>query len=170
MNTGENIPLQPHRALENMPISSCEETVMDRIDVLLKKESNIYNMWLHQQHRTRAKCSSTDMPSCTVDGNLHGDLRHLTLARHASISLQSKLSADNNSPKVIYDHSKQTDQARYDQQEADLAEQLKTEEIYRLRMSDWSYRIVDFFGASREIVDVAFNYLDRFLALEKFSW
>lgn len=42
--------------------------------------------------------------------------------------------------------------------------------IRRLRMSDWSYSIVDLFGASRDIVAVAFNYLDRFLALERHSW
>ncbi|GFH44687.1 hypothetical protein CTEN210_01161 [Chaetoceros tenuissimus] len=30
-------------------------------------------------------------------------------------------------------------------------------------MSSWSYRIVDYFGASREIVSIAFNYLDRFI-------
>jgi|AntRauTorckE5430_2_1112549.scaffolds.fasta_scaffold10294_1 hypothetical protein len=42
--------------------------------------------------------------------------------------------------------------------------------IYRLRMADWSYRIIDYFGASREIVAIAFDYLDRFLDSGVFLW
>ena len=47
---------------------------------------------------------------------------------------------------------------------------LLADEICRLRMSDWCYKICDYIGASREIVAVAFNYLDRFLTAEKYSW
>ena len=47
---------------------------------------------------------------------------------------------------------------------------LLADEICRLKMSDWCYKICDFLGASREIVAVAFNYLDRFLTAEKYIW
>ena len=46
----------------------------------------------------------------------------------------------------------------------------QVESIYRLRMSSWCYSICDYIGASRHIVAVAFNYLDRFLEVEKYSW
>jgi hypothetical protein len=42
--------------------------------------------------------------------------------------------------------------------------------IYRLRMSEWSYRVIDYFGVSREIVAISFDYLDRFIDSEVFSW
>ena len=45
-----------------------------------------------------------------------------------------------------------------------------TDATYRLRMSSWSYRIVDYFGASREIVSIAFNYLDRFIDSGVYCW
>ena len=45
-----------------------------------------------------------------------------------------------------------------------------TDATYRLRMSSWSYKIVDYFGASREIVSIAFNYLDRFIDSGVYSW
>jgi len=49
------------------------------------------------------------------------------------------------------------------------------DDIYRLRMSEWSYRVVDYFGVSREIVAISFDYLDRFIDSEVidsevFSW
>lgn len=52
----------------------------------------------------------------------------------------------------------------------DPTQHLDVEEIYRLRMSDWCYKICDFIKAGRHIVPVAFNYLDRFLAVEKYTW
>ena len=42
--------------------------------------------------------------------------------------------------------------------------------VSRKRMCEWCYRIIDLIGASREIVVVAFNYLDRFLARNIFAW
>lgn len=44
------------------------------------------------------------------------------------------------------------------------------EGVYRLRMSDWCYKICDYIKASRHIVSIAFNYVDRFLAVEKYTW
>jgi len=38
----------------------------------------------------------------------------------------------------------------------------KIDDSCRLKMSEWSYKIVDFLPANREIVAVAFNYIDRF--------
>ncbi len=49
-------------------------------------------------------------------------------------------------------------------------EKRKIEATYRLRMSAWSYSICDYIGASRYIVAVAFNYLDRYLIVGKYSW
>lgn len=46
----------------------------------------------------------------------------------------------------------------------------RTAAIYRLRMSDWCYKVCDFIEANRQIVAIAFNYLDRFLAIERYSW
>ena len=46
----------------------------------------------------------------------------------------------------------------------------ESDAIYRFRMSSWSYKIVDYFGASREIVSIAFNYLDRFIDSGVYSW
>ena len=42
--------------------------------------------------------------------------------------------------------------------------------VYHLRMSDWSYRIVDCFGVSREIVAISFDYLNRFIASNVLPW
>ena len=39
---------------------------------------------------------------------------------------------------------------------------------HRQDMCEWSYRIVDSFGGSRELVAIAQNYLDRFLTT--YSW
>ena len=49
-------------------------------------------------------------------------------------------------------------------------EDYESDAIYRFRMSSWSYKIVDYFGASREIVSIAFNYLDRFIDSGVYSW
>lgn len=45
-----------------------------------------------------------------------------------------------------------------------------TDETCRLKMSEWCYKICDYLGASRETVAIAFNYLDRFLTAERFTW
>uniref|UniRef100_A0A7S4RBU3 Cyclin-like domain-containing protein n=1 Tax=Ditylum brightwellii TaxID=49249 RepID=A0A7S4RBU3_9STRA len=37
------------------------------------------------------------------------------------------------------------------------------DEVCRQKMCEWSYRIVDYYSASREIVAIAFSFLDRFL-------
>jgi hypothetical protein len=39
---------------------------------------------------------------------------------------------------------------------------LDVDESCREKMCEWSYRICDHFNTSREIVAIAFNYLDRF--------
>mmetsp|Transcript_1084 Transcript_1084/g.1938 ORF Transcript_1084/g.1938 Transcript_1084/m.1938 type:complete len:506 (-) Transcript_1084:146-1663(-) len=41
------------------------------------------------------------------------------------------------------------------------AEEREKNALYRSRMSEWAYRIIDHFGASRENVAIAFEYLDR---------
>ena len=51
-----------------------------------------------------------------------------------------------------------------------VAEDDEIDDIYRLRMSEWSYRVIDCFGVSREIVAISFDYLDRFIDSEVFSW
>jgi len=56
-----------------------------------------------------------------------------------------------------------------------VAEDDEIDDIYRLRMSEWSYRVIDYFGVSREIVAISFDYLDRFIDSEVmdsevFSW
>jgi len=38
----------------------------------------------------------------------------------------------------------------------------------RTTMWEWCYRVVDHFGARRELVEISMNYLDRFL--DKFNW
>ena len=38
----------------------------------------------------------------------------------------------------------------------------------RTTMCEWCYRVVDHFGARRELVEISINYLDRFL--NKFNW
>jgi hypothetical protein len=37
-------------------------------------------------------------------------------------------------------------------------------------MSEWAYRIIDHFGASRENVAISFEYLDRFYASGLNTW
>jgi len=49
-------------------------------------------------------------------------------------------------------------------------EKKELDSVYHLRMSDWSHRIVDFFGVSREIVAISFDYLNRFIASNVFPW
>lgn len=44
----------------------------------------------------------------------------------------------------------------------DNSRSFKVDDCCRLKMSEWSYKIVDFLPANREIVAVAFNYIDRF--------
>jgi len=38
----------------------------------------------------------------------------------------------------------------------------------RTTMCEWCYRVVDHFGARRELVEISMNYLDRLL--DKFNW
>jgi catabolite regulation protein CreA len=49
-------------------------------------------------------------------------------------------------------------------------EKNELDSVYHLRMSDWSYRIVDCFGVSREIVAISFDYLNRFIASNVLPW
>ncbi len=51
-----------------------------------------------------------------------------------------------------------------------LFEKQRLEAIYRLRMGVWCYNICDCIKASRHIVAVAFNYLDRFLDAGNYLW
>jgi len=51
-----------------------------------------------------------------------------------------------------------------------LVSEDEVDAIYRLKMSEWSYRIIDYFGANREIVAISFDYLDRFIDSGIFSW
>ena len=55
-------------------------------------------------------------------------------------------------------------------QDDGLIQDYESDAIYRFRMSTWSYRIVDYFGANREIVTIAFNYLDRFIDSGVYCW
>ena len=50
----------------------------------------------------------------------------------------------------------------------DACQMFEVDASCRLKMSEWGFKIVDYFGACREIVAIAFDYLDRLL--EKYSW
>ena len=51
---------------------------------------------------------------------------------------------------------------------SDPSQDFVVDDICRQKMCEWSYRIVDHFGGSRELVAISQNYVDRFL--DQFRW
>ncbi len=51
---------------------------------------------------------------------------------------------------------------------ADTPEDFIVDDVCRQKMCEWSYRIVDHFSGSRELVAISQNYVDRFL--DKYRW
>ena len=52
--------------------------------------------------------------------------------------------------------------------EASSQEDFIVDDLCRQKMCEWSYRIVDHFNGSRELVAIAQNYVDRFL--DQYRW
>jgi hypothetical protein len=152
----EKISLQPLPNKYMALTSSCEETVTEQTRVMLKKESAIY--LVRSQHEGGDFLLKQKLNQMSL-----GDHQHSTDTEEdesiyqpstSKISLPGQYQHDRHSPQP----PRKKDTSPF---EAD--------NTCRLRMSDWSYKIVDFFGASRDIVAVAFNYLDRFMALPRHS-
>ena len=141
------LPLSP---LPRKPDSNeCSFTATeDQISAMMRKEnSSIY--YVNCSDKKQCNRSST---SCW-------------LCRQTSLQNFDNLSTSEEVQYIFHSPSSKTGHSCDDDKDPLLAD-----EICRLRMSDWCYKICDYIGASREIVAVAFNYLDRFLTAEKYSW
>ena len=151
----EKISLQPLPNKYMALRTSCEETVTEQTRAMLKKESAIYLV------RSQNEGGDVLLKQKLNQMSL-GDQQHSTDTEEDESIYQptSKISLPEQ-----YQHNRHSPQPpRKD------TSPFEADNTCRLRMSDWSYKIVDFFGASRDIVAVAFNYLDRFMALERHSW
>jgi hypothetical protein len=51
---------------------------------------------------------------------------------------------------------------------SDPDQEFIVDDLCRQKMCEWSYRIVDHFSGSRELVAIAQNYVDRFL--DQYRW
>ena len=116
---------------------------MDQIQALLKKEHSLKKINYH------------------LSNNKHGDrivdIRHIYVPRACSY----QTFADQRDHRCAYEEENIQEEQIQD---------YESDAIYRFRMSTWSYKVVDFFGASREIVTIAFNYLDRFIDSGVYCW
>jgi hypothetical protein len=54
------------------------------------------------------------------------------------------------------------------QMQSDPDQDFIVDQLCRQKMCEWSYRIVDHFNGSRELVAIAQNYVDRFL--DQYRW
>ncbi|GFH55987.1 hypothetical protein CTEN210_12463 [Chaetoceros tenuissimus] len=121
---------------------------MDQIQALLKKENSLKK--IHSLSSSYGELSN---------GNLsyykHGDgtikTRQIYVPQTCSYDDQT---VDQRDQRCVFEEENMDEEQIQD---------YESDAIYRFRMSSWSYRIVDYFGVSREIVSIAFNYLDRFI-------
>lgn len=127
---------------------------MDQIQALLKKEN-----CLKKINYLSSSCGEFSNGNVSNDKHVDEivDNRHIYVPRACSYQTV----ADQRDHRCAYEE-KNVEEEQIQDYESDA--------IYRFRMSTWSYRIVDFFGASREIVTIAFNYLDRFIDSGVYCW
>ena len=132
---------------------------MDQIKALLKKENSLKN-----NSHYPSSSSFEVLSNGNFSNNKHRDrsMEHIYVPRAYSYQ-------------TIADQRDHTSRCAYEEENTPLQEQgiqdaYESDAIYRFRMSAWSYRVVDFFGASRENVTIAFNYLDRFIDSGVYCW
>ena len=177
----DKIPLEPFSLTHSCQIlpPSCELTATDHIKALISNEMrniNIYSIFEEKEHQCYCCYHDDD------DDEEDADTLRSSTAQIAMLEIgveqldligsqtdreirdmdkkdqgKSVLSPNSHSDQRIMTHSL-------------CFQKRRVEATYRLRMSCWSYSICDFIGVSRYMVAIAFNYLDRFLAVEKFSW
>jgi hypothetical protein len=130
-----------------------EALLQDQISVLLRKQKSMTYQYLPPTDKEKHPFHTRRQPYDTNhnDFSLKCNVKNVPLA---DITQEPALTAEetvsSNAPSSIDN-------------------QIKADEICRLRMSEWCYKICDYLGASRSTVSIAFNYLDRFLAHEKYT-
>lgn len=67
----------------------------------------------------------------------------------------------------VYDHRQSPIMSQQQQYNDLLHQEQENDYICRKRMCEWSYQIVDSLGFHREVVAIAFNYLDRFTVFQQ---
>lgn len=134
--------------------NSCEAMAVDRIKVLITQESKkVYSV---------CQCRNIDIDhvSSLSPPAFQNEVEQITAGLMTALR-----ESPSRSTSPVFEHS-------YDCEEGYhySTQHIGIEGIYRLRMSDWCYKICDYIKVSRHIVSIACNYVDRFLAIEKYTW
>ena len=148
------IPLTPLAIPFDLNGNATDEAlIQDQISVLLRKQKSMTYQYLPPRHKEDLPFHARRQPYDTNhhDVPLKCNSKNVPLA---DISQEPALTAEET---VSSNPS------------SSIENQIKADEICRLRMSEWCYKICDYLGASRSTVSIAFNYLDRFLAHEKYT-
>ena len=181
MDVHDQISLEPLSFTHScqLLLPSCELTATDHIKALISNEMrniNIYSIFEEEEHQCYCYHDDDDDDEEDAD-TLRSSTAQIVMLEIGVEQLdligsqtdreirdrdkkdqgKSVLSPNSHSDQRIMTHSL-------------CFQKRRVEATYRLRMSCWSYSICDFIGVSRYMVAIAFNYLDRFLAVEKFSW
>ena len=160
------------------------ETIREQVRVMIEKESHAYyslggkHHQREEQRRGRQELSPGTNTGTATGGNKCGspltDKEALKSAVKDQLFAKGGWRQDEDAAPPASSSSKQEQQEQKEEHEDDYPPSLIPEEdvdaIYRLKMSQWSYRIIDYFGVSREIIAIAFDYLDRFIDSGIFSW
>ncbi len=130
----------------------CASTFQDQIDVMRMKECSVYRVpdsCYTNNHRREQE----------LDETVH-EPQECQFQFDQEISREVSASDDATTTAMVNDHASIVS--------SDSDPGFEIDDTCRYQMVDWSYRIIDFFSATREIVGVAFNYMDRLF--DMYSW
>ncbi len=138
--------------VKKMKRSFCASTFQDQIDVMRLKESSVYRV----------------PDSCYTNNYRREQDEHVNEPQECQFQFDREIARNPTASDDVTASAMMNDHASIVSTDSASEPGFEIDDTCRYQMVDWSYRIIDFFSASREIVGVAFNYMDRLF--DMYSW